>query len=59
MWIDERGVEYNERELRVMLYNLGMQYPAVTMEYRNIIEFRGYTFRKLREAGALYAAKAA
>ena len=59
MWRDERGVEYNEQELRVMLYNLGMQHPAVTMEYRTVIEYRGYTFHKISEPARVYVGKAA
>lgn len=49
MWTDDRGVEYNERELRIMLYGMGMQHPAAVMEFREVIEYRGYTFRKVKQ----------
>ena len=58
MWTDENGVEYNEQELRVMLYNLGMLHPAAVMACRDTIEYRGYTFREKAEV-PLYADKAA
>lgn len=49
MWTDDRGVTYNERELRLLLFGMGMHYPHVAMEFRDEIEYGGCFFYKVKE----------
>ena len=55
MWKDEAGNYYNETELRRKLYTLGMQHPAVVMEFRTLIDYAGYIFIKVSDEELAWA----